>query len=84
MSRPVRSSSPSEMFAPSRPTPGVVRRRALAIWPRLDAAALRRAGEDVDRVASIIERRSSLPRESIIGILRMPEVTDDEAATWFG
>jgi hypothetical protein len=63
---------------------GAVRRRALAVWPRLDAGALRRAGEDVDRVATLVERRSSLPRESIIGILRMPDVTEDEAATWFG
>ena len=84
MSRPERSIAPSRSPAASPASRELLRRRALAIWPRLDRAALRRAGEDVDRVASIVERRSSLPRESIIGILRMPEVTDDEAATWFG
>lgn len=83
MSGPARSSRPVHT-ASAAGEAGAVRRRALSVWPRLDPVALRRAGEDVDRVASLVERRSSLPRESIIGILRVPDVTEDEARTWFG
>ena len=61
-----------------------MRRRALATWPRLDPAALRRCGDDIECVASLVERRSALPRESILGILLLPIVTEDERATWFG
>ena len=62
----------------------LLRRRALATWPRLDPTALRRCGDDVQRVATLVERRSTLPRTSIIGILVLPAVTEDERATWFG
>jgi hypothetical protein len=62
----------------------VIRRRALATWPRLDPSALRRCGNDIECVASLVERRSALPRESILGILAMPAVSEDERATWFG
>ncbi len=61
-----------------------IRRRALLVWPRLDAAALRRCGNDAHRVAALIGRRSSLPHEAIVGILLMPDVTEVEARTWFG
>jgi hypothetical protein len=61
-----------------------MRRRALATWPRLDQAALRRCGDDIECVASLVERRSALPRTSILGILAMPLVSEDERATWFG
>jgi hypothetical protein len=61
-----------------------IRRRALLVWPRLDPAALRRCGSDPTRVAALVGRRSSLPRETILGILLMPDVTEAEARTWFG
>lgn len=61
-----------------------IRRRALLVWPRLDPVALRRCGGDLQRVAALVSRRSSLPRETIIGILTMPPVTEVEARTWFG
>ena len=61
-----------------------IRRRALLVWPRLDRAALRRCGSDPARVAALVARRSSLPRESIVSILLAPAVTDVEATTWFG
>lgn len=59
-------------------------RRALALWPRLDAKALRRCGHDPRRIAALVSRRTSLSAEAIRSMLAMPHVTDDEAATWFG
>ena len=61
-----------------------IRRRALLVWPRLDLAALRRCGSDPERIADLVGRRSSLPREAIVGILLMPVVTEVETRTWFG
>ncbi|HEX7949567.1 MAG TPA: hypothetical protein VF494_04390 [Candidatus Limnocylindrales bacterium] len=46
-----------------------VRRRAMAMWPGLDRKKLARTCGDPARVARLIERRTTLPRESIIGIL---------------
>lgn len=59
-------------------------RRALALWPRLDAKALRRCGHDPRRIASLVARRTSLSADSIRSMLTMPAVSDDEVATWFG
>ncbi|NJD29528.1 MAG: hypothetical protein FIA92_14705 [Chloroflexi bacterium] len=46
-----------------------VRIRALAVWPGLDRKKLARTCGDPVRVARLVERRTALPRESIIGIL---------------
>ena len=46
-----------------------VRSRALAMWPGLDRKKLARTCGDPARVARLVERRTALPRESIIGIL---------------
>lgn len=46
-----------------------VRSRALAMWPGLDRRKLTRTCGDPKRVASLIERRTTLSRESIIRIL---------------
>ena len=61
-----------------------IRRRALLVWPRLDPAALRRCGGDPERVAALVGRRSTLPREAIVGILTMPDISEVENRTWFG
>jgi hypothetical protein len=45
------------------------RRRALALWPRLDAAKLARTCGEPERVARLIERRTSLSREAIVRLL---------------
>ncbi len=45
------------------------RSRALAMWPGLDRRKLARTCGDPVRIARLVERRTSLPRESIIGIL---------------
>jgi len=58
--------------------------RALAIWPRLDARALKRCRYDPRRVAALVSHRTSLPVETILAMLTMPRVSDDEGATWFG
>lgn len=46
-----------------------VRSRALAIWPGLDRRKLTRTCGDPGRVASLVQRRTALPREAILGIL---------------
>ncbi len=48
---------------------GDVRSRALAMWPGLDRKKLRRTCGDPTRVARLVERRTALSRETIIGIL---------------
>lgn len=46
-----------------------VRCRALAVWPGLDRHKLTRTRGDPRRVARLVERRTTLSRESIIRIL---------------
>lgn len=46
-----------------------VRQKALAVWPGLDRRKLTRTCGDPKRVARLVERRTALPRESILGIL---------------
>ena len=78
--------TPTQLAPPpaTRDDADLLRRRALVTWPRLDLAALRRCGDDVECVATLVERRSTLPRTSIVGILEAPWVSEDERATWFG
>src|SRR3954449_10589467 len=45
------------------------RARALALWPRLDLAKLRRTKGDVLRIARLVERRTSCSLETIVGML---------------
>ncbi len=74
----------AELAPPPTADADALRRRALATWPRLDPVALRRCGEDAECIASLVERRSTLPRESILGILALPGIGEDERAIWFG
>jgi hypothetical protein len=62
----------------------VLYRRALAMWPRLDRRALGRCDHDPRRVAILVSRRTSLPVDAIVSLLTTPQVSADEAATWFG
>ncbi|HEY6058387.1 MAG TPA: hypothetical protein VIV06_10155 [Candidatus Limnocylindrales bacterium] len=39
------------------------------MWPRLDAHALKRAGDDPVRIARVVARRTALPLESILRAL---------------
>src|SRR3954452_5425741 len=59
-------------------------RRALALWPRLDATALGRCHHDLRRIARLVARRTPLSEEAIIGMLMVPQVATDEIDTWFG
>lgn len=61
-----------------------VERRALAMWPRLGRAALRRCRRDPRRMAALIGRRTSMAPDAIFRLLTMPSVSDDEVGTWFG
>jgi hypothetical protein len=65
-------------------TRGGLERRALALWPRLDHAALRRCHQDPDRIAALVARRTAIPLEAIRSVLTMPLVSEDETSTWFG
>jgi len=46
-----------------------VRRKALAVWPGLDRRKLTRTCGDPKRIARLVERRTALPYEAILGIL---------------
>ena len=59
-------------------------RRAMALWPRLDRAALRRCHSDARRIAALVARRTTMPPEAALNVLTMPRVADDEIGTWFG
>ncbi len=61
-----------------------IARHALSVWPRLDAAALNRCHGNIACIATLVERRSNLPPETIRGILASLTITEDEARTWFG
>lgn len=70
--------------AGQRGLPPPLHRRALALWPRLDARALRRCGHDPRRIALLVSRRTSLSVEAITVMLLTPVVSAQEAETWFG
>jgi hypothetical protein len=59
-------------------------RRAMALWPRLDRAALRRCQQDPDKMAELIARRTALSPETIKQVLLMPAVSDEDVSIWFG
>ena len=63
---------------------GYLERRALALWPRLDQAALRRCQHDVKRIAALISRRTTMSPEAIVKVLLMPSIGEQEVGTWFG
>ena len=63
---------------------GALERRALALWPRLDRAALRRCRNDAHRIAALVARRTTMPPEAIFNVLTMPTVADGDIDTWFG
>jgi hypothetical protein len=55
---------------PDQPSPAVdCRARALALWPGIDPLKLRRTHGEPERVATLIERRTTLPRETIVALL---------------
>jgi hypothetical protein len=78
----MRSATSAAPAAPSREA--TMERRVLAMWPRFDRAALRRAGHDPRRVAALVGRRTRMPEEAILRLLTMPNLTEDEGGTWFG
>lgn len=54
-----------------------VRARALMLWPRLDRRKLARTRGDPARIARLVERRTALSREAIIGILEGRSQADE-------
>lgn len=53
-----------------------VRAKALLFWPGLDRKKLMRTCGDPHRVARLIERRTALSREAILGMLGLPPFVD--------
>jgi len=47
-----------------------IRQRALLLWPRLDRVRLARTAGDPERIARLVERRSALPVEVIVAMLK--------------
>lgn len=62
------------------PTPIDARARALALWPGLDRDKLRRTQGDPVRIARLVEQRTRLPVEAIIGLLTGVPVDDSTEA----
>ena len=58
--------------------------RALSIWPRLDRRALSRCGCDPQRIARLVARRTSLPIETVLGLILGPSASPVDIQTWFG
>jgi hypothetical protein len=73
------------MPAIDTPTPPTARpdysARALAIWPGLDRQKLRRTQGDPKRIARLVERRTRLPVEAIVGLLTGRAQNDADEAT---
>ncbi len=61
-----------------------IARRALTLWPRLDPRALSRCGQDIDALARLVSRRTSLPPETIRRLLAAPPVSREDGEIWFG
>jgi hypothetical protein len=58
------------LVAPEDIHPVTILARALALWPGLDRRALVRTQGDPVRIARLVMRRSALPEESILAMLR--------------
>lgn len=59
-------------------------RRALALWPGLDRAALARCHSDARRIADLVSRHTALPPDAAASLLAMPRVAVADIDTWFG
>lgn len=59
-----------------------VKARALLLWPGLDRKKLTRTCGDPRRVARLIERRTALSREAILGMLGVPPLRNEDRGRW--
>jgi hypothetical protein len=68
-----------------RPTSNCYLERAMLLWPRLDRAKLRRIANDPIRIAEMVERRTSLPFDSILAMLtrQNPSLSQTESTAGF-
>lgn len=58
--------------------------RAMALWPRLDRRKVRRCAGDAACIVRVVARRTTLPTEAILRLLRQPPVGDEDGRIWFG
>jgi hypothetical protein len=65
----VRASAPRPERRHARPRSSCYLDRALLLWPRLDRSKLRKISDDPKRMAEVIEKRTSLPFDSILAML---------------
>lgn len=61
-----------------------IEERAMALWPRLDRRKVRRCAGDARCIVRVVSRRTALPTEAILRLLRQPPVGDEEGRIWFG
>jgi hypothetical protein len=54
------------------------RDRALTLWPRLDKGRLRRTRGEIARVARLVERRTAMSFEIIVGMLKRGDGSDSD------
>jgi len=65
----VTASGPRRTGRRVRPQSSCYLERALLLWPRLDRSKLRKIADDPKRMAEVIEKRTSLPFDSILAVL---------------
>ncbi|MFI5258372.1 MAG: hypothetical protein ACHQ01_02000 [Candidatus Limnocylindrales bacterium] len=53
----------------ARPSTSYYLERAMLLWPRLDRAKIRKVADDPERIAAIVERRTSQPFAAILAML---------------
>jgi hypothetical protein len=69
------SDCPTPAAVPSLPADYYA--RALALWPRLEHHRLARVKHDPGRVAALVARRTTLPKEAILELLGAPRAGTD-------
>jgi hypothetical protein len=69
--------------ADSTARPVDFRARALWLWPGVDRRRLGRTGGDLMRTARVVERRTALPVEEIVVMLRAPRHRTNVADHWY-
>ena len=64
-----RRTAPRAVGRRERPVTSCYLERAMLLWPRLDAAKLRKVADDPSRIAEMVQRRTSQPFEVILAML---------------
>jgi hypothetical protein len=68
-SQGLRPPAPRAVGRALRPTTSRYLDRAMLLWPRLDRAKVRKVADNPERIAEIVERRTSQPYDVILAML---------------